>query len=112
MWRRKAIQTQYAHASAREMTCRCAAHRAEADNNDVVDHWCWSTRSAARSSMCGMRDYLPPAGRGGSCFRYAYSADTSVSLISRSVSNGMTLIALPSGRLPLRNIALNFSELS
>jgi small-conductance mechanosensitive channel len=49
-----------------------------------------------------------PAATGASCFRCANSAFASVSFNSRSELNGITaLTAVPSGRLPVRSIAVN-----
>jgi hypothetical protein len=58
-------------------------------------------RRAVPAAQC------PPAARGGRVFRKAYRAGRSTSSIFERDSKGITWIAVPSGRLPLRIMAVN-----
>src|SRR6185369_5496499 len=62
-------------------------------------------------TRCGQHDggpfhHRPPAGRGGTVFRNSYTAWASTSFNLARDSNGITWMAVPSGRLPERSIAV------
>src|SRR5690606_31393591 len=75
----------------------------------------WPPLSAADHSapvsprVCRRAPTQRPKGRGGSADRYRCSACMSESLMWRSDSKGITATGLPSGRRPLRNIAVRLA---
>ncbi len=72
----------------------------------------WGCDGLPRAGLQARR-LQPPKATGGSRFKWSYSAWASMSLSARSELKGITgLTVLPSGRLPLRSMVVNWSALA